>query len=138
MSEGQGEREARLAHICDLMRGLAWKRGKTGPELAAKWGCSLSTVEHLAAEASKRVKAEILDPDRVAVTAAQALEQVLEDALTSPVSDQFRRRDAIAAAKALAELAGAGAPQRSKVTLDASTGLLEFLGGVLGNPPVEE
>ena len=110
--------EARIAVIADMMRALAWRRGKSGPELAAKWNLSLTRVEHLAAEASKRVRAELLDPERVSETVSCALDTTLRKALAA--NDH---RNVIAAAKTWAEVVGSIAPQKHQHSVD--------LGGLL-------
>lgn len=87
--------EARLAHIATLMRTLQWRRGVTGPALAAEWGLTEQRVRTLAAEASRTVRAEIEDPNYVAVTLEMTLERIVLNG-----SD----KDRIAAAKVWASL----------------------------------
>lgn len=75
------ETEARLAALCEQMRALEWVRGKSGEAWAVKWGVSLDRVNHLAAEAWRRVKAEVCDPDRVTVKISTVLEEVIDAAM---------------------------------------------------------
>ena len=77
------------------MRTLQWRRGVTGPALAAEWGLTEQRVRTLAAEASKTVRAEIEDPNYVAVTLEMTLERIVLNG-----SD----KDRIAAAKVWASL----------------------------------
>jgi enoyl-CoA hydratase/carnithine racemase len=87
--------ETRLAHIAGLMRTLRWRRGVTGPQLAAEWGLTEQRVRTLAAEASKLVRAEIEDPNYVAVTLEMTLERIVLEG---------KDKDRIAAAKVWASL----------------------------------
>ena len=76
-----GSVEARIDHIADLMRTLRWRTGETGRDLARDWCLSEQRVRELAAEASRRVRAEVTDPERVAITVSIALERALAGAL---------------------------------------------------------
>ena len=123
--------ELRLDAICTLMRALEWRTGETGLELAAEWGVSKSTIAHLAAEASRRVKAEVTDPDRVTATICVALERMMRDAIgdarggimlatesgTKQESPNISRKVAIEAARTWAEVSGAHAPLKLDATM---------------------
>ncbi len=63
----------RVDIIAARMRFGAWVRGKTGKELAKEWDVPLTTVEHLSAEAWRRVCAEANDADKVRPTIAGTL-----------------------------------------------------------------
>ncbi len=102
--------EKRIEHIAEMMRRLEWRTGRTGREMARKWGLSLSRVEHLSAEASRRVRAEIADPAAVHQTVCTALDRVLRDALADG-----DRRNVIRAGMTLARVAGAMVPERMRV-----------------------
>ena len=91
----------RIEHIAGLMRSLTFRRGKTAQRLAAEWSLSLDRVWQLTAEASRMVKAEITDPDRVTVTACGYVEWALREAKKSKDT-----RAIAPLAKAWAELAG--------------------------------
>lgn len=103
--------EQRLAIISTMMRALTFRRGKTAKELAQKWDLSLARVHELTAEASKRVRAEVLDPDHVGATVGNALETVIERALKAG-----DRRTVVEAARVWAQISGANAPQRHEHT----------------------
>lgn len=103
--------EQRIAHIMDMMRRWEWKRGKSAGDLATTWGLAVSTVEELSSEASKRVRAEVTDPERVSGTVGSALSKVLHDSM-----DDGDRKSVIDASKAWAQIVGAMAPQRVDVT----------------------
>ena len=105
----QAHVEARIAHIADLMRGLKYRKGVTCKALAQEWDLSEQRIWELSAEASKRVRAEVTDPDRVGAKVCTVLERVLDDAV-----DDGDRKSAIDAAKQWAIISGAAAPQRVK------------------------
>jgi hypothetical protein len=126
--------EARVEHIADLMRSLEFRTGETTRELAAKWRITVQRVWELSSIASKRVRAELTDPDRIVVKVAAALEKVIDDALretdepaliekqgkdgervTYPESPNGARRVLIEAAKTLCILTGNAAPQKHEV-----------------------
>ena len=101
----------RIEHIAELMRTLRFVRGKTVKRLAAEWGLTEQRVRELSAEASRMVKAEITDPDRVTVTACGYVEWALREA------KKAKDTRAIAPlAKAWAELAGTLAPRKVEIT----------------------
>jgi hypothetical protein len=102
-----GVTELRIRAIEDLMHRLEWRRGRTGPELAKNWGVSLSTLEKLASEASRRVRATVTDPELVQLTVSIALQRVLHDAIRD--ND---RRSVVEAAKVWAQISGATSAQK--------------------------
>jgi hypothetical protein len=97
-----GSVEARIEHIAELMRSLRWRTGETGKVLARQWDLSEQRLRELAAEASRRVRAEVTDPDRVSVSVGV----VLESALVGALEDKDWRAVA-AVAKTWGEIAGA-------------------------------
>lgn len=126
--------EARIEHIAGLMRTLEFRTGETVRELAAKWRLGAQRVRELSAVASKRVRAELTDPDRVVVKVTASLEKVIDDALretnepaliekagkdgervTYQESPNGARRVLIEAAKALCILTGNAAPTKHEV-----------------------
>lgn len=123
------ETEARLAEMCDVMRDLRWRRGKSGPEYAERWGLSVTRVEHLASEAWKRVAAE-LDAVQAKATIGTLLERVAleayEDSRTAQMlvtengtrqeSPNAYRRIVVDAGKTLADVLGAKAPTKTELT----------------------
>lgn len=105
-------REERVQAIMRLMRDLQWETGRTGGILANKWGLSEGTLKQYAAEASRRVRAEVNDPDFVGATVGQALLEVVKKH-SGPGGDS---RHVIGAAKVWADIAGASAPNRTEVS----------------------
>lgn len=103
-SEMPATKEDRVQACMVLMASNAWLRGKTGPELAKDWGCELHLVEHAAAEASRRVKAQ--DAGWVKGHLCSSLQGALETAQT--IEDLRYQVDAIVkVANAWAPIAGA-------------------------------
>jgi len=114
--------ERRIAHIADKMRRLEWQRGKSGPIVAKRWRLSRSTVEKLAAEAGRRVRAEIVDPEAVTLTITAALDRTLRDALADG-----DRRTVVRVADVWARIAGATASNsRPAVEASAQPSLMIF------------
>jgi hypothetical protein len=70
------DREGRVRHCMGLMASNQWETGVTGPELAAEWGLHPGTLDHYAAEASRRVKA-VGESDYVRTRIAAALDEAL-------------------------------------------------------------
>lgn len=103
--------EVRIEHIAGLMRALTYRTGVTSRELALEWDLGLARVEELTAAASKRVRAEITDPDRTVAKVCSAFDQVIDDALADG-----DRRSVIAAGKVWAEVSGASAPAQVHIT----------------------
>jgi hypothetical protein len=99
--------KVKLDHICDLMRNLKWRTGKTGKELAKKWDMSESRMKHLAAQASSIVRAEVTNPDRVTRSVGAALEDAIYSA---HAAGDFKA--VIMAAKTWAEVMGTAAPRQ--------------------------
>lgn len=114
--------EQRIAHIMDMMRRWEWKRGKSAGDLATTWGLAVSTVEELSSEASKRVRAEVTDPERVSGTVGMALQRVLDEGMEATGDAKWHgRKLAVESSKAWAQIVGAMAPQRHEVaTTEAS------------------
>lgn len=130
------EVESRVRHIMGMMRRLEWIRGASGESLADEWGLSLSRVEDYSAEASRRVKAEVTDPDHVTSTVCTALDTVLREAMADSrkcvmepggtdaygetkyveVDPNKARKIVIDASKVWADISGATAPKEVKVT----------------------
>lgn len=102
--------EERVAHIMTMMRGLLFRTGDTVKELAKEWDLCEQRVRELTAEASRRVKAEVMNPEQVGATVGMALEKTLHRAM-----EEGDHRNVIAAAKTWQELAipvqGGGLPQ---------------------------
>lgn len=97
----------RIDLIEGLMRRAAWQRGRSNRQLAAQWGVSVGTVDDYAAEAGRRVRAEVLDPDTVSETVSAALSTIVREALA-----EKDRRSVIQAADTWTRIVGARAPER--------------------------
>lgn len=114
----------RVEFICDLMEGMAWKRGKSAKILAKAWGLSKSAVESYSAEASRRVTA---DADSI-----RRLATVQGEELMAAAFKAGKAKDWALIVKQLADISGANAPikQEISVTDDASPARArELLGG---------
>ena len=117
MAEHTPLTEQRIAHIMGMMRRWEWKRGESGPVLAERWGLSVDRVKDLAAEASKRVLAEVTDPALVSGTVGMALQRVLDEGMEATGDAKWHgRKLAVESSKAWAQIVGAMAPQRVDVT----------------------
>ena len=99
--------EERIARVMAMMRDLTFRRGETAKELAKEWDLHPQRVAEITAEASRRARAEILNPDHVTVTVGQRMEQIVTGG---------EDRDAVAAGKVWAQLAGAMPDVKVQVT----------------------
>lgn len=127
--------EARVEHIAGLMRRLEFRTGETIKGLALEWGLSEQRMRELSAIASKRVRAELTDPDRVTVKVSTVLERVIDEAMAETrdpaliipgedgeerrahkESPNIARRVVVEAARTLAVLTGANAPAKVQIT----------------------
>ena len=106
----------RVGIIENLMRQLLWERGRTSRDLAAKWGVSVAAVNDYAAEAGRRVREAVAQPDEVETTVCSALSTVLRQSMS-----EGDRKSAIRAADVWSHIVGARAPERLKVSADAIT-----------------
>jgi hypothetical protein len=101
-------RADRVEVCMEMMRANEWKRGKSGAMLALQWGCARTTLEDIAAEAWRRVQAEVTDKPRIQVYALARLEKIAEDSLVAAeMSDKpgMERRVAVAALDSLLKFA---------------------------------
>jgi hypothetical protein len=117
-SPTEGTTEARVAHIAELMRTLKFKRGKTAKELSKAWDLGIDRVHELTAAASKRVRAEVMNPDRVSADVGTALQITLADEMAKG----RRKNGRVIAdlARTWMQISGAAAPQEIKVTASAA------------------
>jgi hypothetical protein len=135
-ARGPKTREDSVRYVMDLMRALKWVKGVTGPILAKEWGTTKAVLETYAAEASRRIAAEIRDPDGAVADVGLTLRAVISDAFQetrNPAlidggeskgvyqeSPNGARRVVIDAAKLLVQLApGAMAAQQAEVKVTA-------------------
>jgi hypothetical protein len=116
-------KKVKIEAICKLMRNLEWRTGVTGRELAEKWDMNYDTIKHLAAEASKIVRDEVTNPDRITRTVGAALQEVIHRGLASGDN-----KAVVMAAKTWAEITGSAAPRQIGIQItesDLSTEELE-------------
>src|SRR5512143_3641484 len=73
MAERQRLHETRVEYVADLMRELKFRTGVTHKSLAAEWDLPISYVAKVTLEASRRVRAELTDHDRVLSKITRAL-----------------------------------------------------------------
>lgn len=102
--------DERVKHVEDLMRRAKWERGRSNRQLAAAWGLTVTAVNHYAAEASRRVRAEVTDPDSVQFTICGALQTIVREGL-----EESDRSSVIKAADVWSRVSGARAPDKLDV-----------------------
>ena len=117
-------REDRVSHIAAMMRALKWQRGKSGPVLAVSWSMSPDSVKHISAEAWRRVRAEIMDPERAGPDIVRTISRVMSDSMAdADLADGKERTDhrrvAIEAAKSYAAVLLSKPVDRHEVTVTA-------------------
>lgn len=100
-------KDERIDFICEMMRTLDWKTGKTGKELAKVWGVSPSTVRDYAADASRRVRSEVTDPESVSRDVCSALRIAVSETLDKKDWGRMTK-----AAEVWASISGAKAAER--------------------------
>lgn len=111
---GKPEAPERQAYIAQLMGAGCWVTGKTAPILAAHWGYALSTIEGDSAAASKLLRAVMPSAEDAAALCVALAQSALEDAAQE--KDHTRRaKTKLDAAKVIAQVRGANAPQRHVV-----------------------
>ena len=120
--EASMTREERVLHVMSDMRALRWVRGKSGPVLAAEWGLHPQTLKEIAAEAWRRVRAEIMDPERAGPDIVQTIERVMRDSMAEAAECDGRervehRRVALEAAKSFAAVVMQKPKETREVTL---------------------
>ncbi len=109
-------RASTLAHIeeaCEDMRNCTFRTGKTIKIYAKKWELSIARVKEITAEASKIVRAELTDPDRVFSILGPALEEAIIDCKTTR---DFRQLAQLA--RVFADITGASAPRRTELDVN--------------------
>ncbi len=120
-------KEERVEYIMSLMEAGQWRRGRTYKLLAQEWGLSKSTVGDCSAEASRRVRKNIMDPDGIAVDVGVVLSEALFDAVEDAKTyrgerEGLKARDQVlAAAKILSDVSGASAPLKHEVQTTEAT-----------------
>lgn len=106
--------EERIDHIVGMMERFEWVRGKSAPVLAAEWGLATNTVEHAAAEASRRCTG---DADEARRDISVGARQLLRKAIRDEDDKAFKN-----VADVWAMVSGAKAPEKHQVgALDGAT-----------------
>ncbi len=78
--ERTAQAEVHVEEIAATLRNGSFRNGVTLQAFAAKWQVSLHRVYELSAIASKRVRAEVTDPERVAAKGFAMLESIADEA----------------------------------------------------------
>lgn len=105
------EVERRISQIEQMMRALTWDRGRSNRELAARWNVAVATVNDYAAEAGRRVRAEVRNVDAVTDTVCVRLDRIVRTG---------EDREATKAADVWTKIVGARAPEKSEVTVQTA------------------
>ena len=98
----------RHREIREIMLELRWVKGVTGPELAAKWGVAVATVEGYAAEESRRIVGDRDEARRDITAGCRVL-------MAQAVQDK-NAKDFTAVGGLLAMVSGAKTPEEHIVT----------------------
>lgn len=96
--------EERIDHIVGMMERFEWVRGKSAPALAAEWGLATNTVEHAAAEASRRCTG---DADEARRDISMGARRLLRDAVKNGDAQAFKQ-----VADVWAQVSGAKAAEK--------------------------
>ena len=127
MTEARETVDARVDHIADLMARGLWITRTSAKQLASEWGVSKTTIEHYAAEASRRVRADRGTLDQVRDGQLSRLEMIAIQAISKK---EFRT--AVAAIEAAAKISGTMAAQKHEVTgVLLSAAWLELRGRIM-------
>lgn len=105
----------RVEYVADLMRDLKFRTGVTHKALAVEWSLPISAVSKITVAASRIVRAELTDPDRVVSKITRALDWVIDDAIAGG-----DRHAIIKAAQVWAQVSGVNAPTRISLSQDLS------------------
>jgi len=111
--------ELRAEEIAATLRDGTYRHGATLKGFQAKWGLSEQRVHELSAMASKKVRAELTDPDRARAKGFARLEKIAEEAMLDADekgNNAGHRKVAIAATEAFFKLSGLTAPTTVNVT----------------------
>lgn len=120
------DKDQRVNEIAAMMASGRWVTGVTALELAERWGVPFKTLEADAAEASRRIRAELSGNDDLRARLVATLETITERAM-----QRGQLRTAVESVKTLAGVAGAEAPKR----VDVGGNLAELLNLGLGPGP---
>lgn len=101
------EVDERIAIVEGLMRRAQWERGRSNRLLAKQWGCSIDAVNDYAAEAGRRVRADLTDREEVQITVCAALSTVVREGLRDG-----DRSSVVRAGDVWSRIVGARAPEK--------------------------
>lgn len=120
--EGHPEAPERRAYVARLMGAGLWVRGESAPILAAHWGYAKATIEGDSAEASAFLRAALPNAEDARAQVVALAQSALEDAARE--TDHTRRaKTKLDAAKVIAQVTGAAAPQRTDVRVLGADGV---------------
>lgn len=105
--------EERVALVEALMRRAQWERGRSNRAMAKQWDCSIASVDDYAAEAARRVRAEVTDPSEVQTTVCAALSTIVRESLRDG-----DRKSAVRAADVWSRVAGGRAADKVEMSVD--------------------
>lgn len=108
-------RDARVEFVADMMRQLIYRNGVHTRALKEAWNLPQAHIADIVVTASRIVRSELGDTDRVLSKVTAALDRVIDEAIA--VGD---RHAVIQAARAYAQVSGAGAATRIEVSGDLS------------------
>lgn len=116
LAERKRLHETRVEYVADMMRELTYRTGVTNKALAREWDLPSGYVAQLTTEASRRVRSELTDHDRVLSKVSVSLDRVLDDAIESG-----DRHSIIKACQVWAQVTGAGAATKVQVQADLTS-----------------
>ena len=119
--------EVRVEKIAATLRDGSFRNGVTLQAFAAEWGLSLNMVHQLSAQASKRVRAEVTDPEYVAAKGFARLVQIADEAMLDADekgNNASHRKLAMAATAEWIKLSGVAAPTKQQVAVSGDLSAL--------------
>lgn len=108
------ETTLKIVEIMGLIEAFRYRRGATARRLAKKWGVSVGHVHNLAAEARKRIRAQLDDPDEIA---AEVIPGMLKSFRSAVESGDTRGAAALAG-----HLLDVGGLKTKKISLEGPDG----------------
>jgi hypothetical protein len=108
--------DSRVEYVAEMMRALTFRSGVTTKALQKEWDLSTRGISEITVEASRKVRAEYTDPDRVLSKVTVALDRVIDDALESGDPHVI-----VKAVQVWAQVTGAGAATKVQVTQDLTS-----------------
>lgn len=116
LAERRRLHETRVEYVADMMRELRYRTGVTNKSLAREWDLPSGYVAQVTTEASRRVRAEVVQDDNVLSTISLSLDRVLHEAL-----DSGDRHAVIKACQVWAQVTGAGAATKVQVQTELTS-----------------